>query len=150
MGGLFTIRRTLQAQTEPPPDRAHPLEAIPSRHENVEHRESPGGDIHLRGRFPRDGFLARFMGRFFESDKIVQVVLDEKGSFFWSLIDGRRSLFEIAGRFRSHFDLEDSKSREATVLFVKMLMRRGFIRLKLPPNPGGLSAPHDNQRKTRP
>ncbi len=119
-----------------PPPRSHPLKAIALPGENVEWREAPDGRIHLRGRFPRRGFAARIFG----SEKLVQTVLDDRGSFFWSLLDGRRNLLEIAGRLGARFSLDNAASREATVLFVKMLMRRGLLRLQL--SPTGVPASH--------
>ena len=112
-----------------PPPRVHPLKAVALPGENVEWREAPDGKIHLRGHFPRRGFAARIFG----SEKLVQTVLDDRGSFFWSLLDGRRNLLEIAGRLGTRFSLDTAASREATVLFVKMLMRRGLLRLQWSP-----------------
>lgn len=125
-------------RSAPPPRRAHPLKAIALPGENVEWHEAPDGKIHLRGHFPRRGFAARIFG----SEKLVQAVLDDRGSFFWSLLDGQRDLLEIAGRLASRFSLDTAASREATVLFVKMLMRRGLLRLQL--FPAGVPDPAAN------
>ncbi len=62
----------------------------------------------------------------------MRVNLDKHGSFFWRLIDGQRTLHEIERVLREHESLQRRESREAVVLFVKMLMNRRLIWLKTP------------------
>jgi hypothetical protein len=136
----FKIKPKLEPEV--PPNRAHPLEAIPIRSENVDQRRSESGELQLLGKFPQTGLFGRLLPK---SEKTVQVALDERGSFFWSLIDGKRDLFEISERLESRFKLEESESRNAAILFVKMLMRRGFIRLKFHPVRGAQSIIEDKE-----
>ena len=60
------------------------------------------------------------------------VCLDELGTFYWKQVDGRRTLADIERRLRDHARMEPGQSRDAVVVFTKMLMRRSLIALKLP------------------
>lgn len=140
MALLSKFQKKPKPAPEVPENRAHPLEAIPIRSGKVEQRRSDRGEIHLLGTFPHTGLFGRLMPK---SERTVQVALDDKGSFFWSLLNGQRDLFEISDKLQSRFSLEESESREATILFVKMLMRRGFIRLKFHPVRGGQPNPNE-------
>jgi hypothetical protein len=131
---LSKFKKTPPSAPAVPPNRAHPLEAIPLRSENVQQRKSSQGELHLRGNFPRTGWWGRLMPK---SKRTVQIALDEKGALFWSLINGQRNLFAISSQLQARFDLGEAESREATILFVKMLMRRGFLQLKFHPVRGG-------------
>jgi len=134
MTHLFNFLKKPKPVPTAPANRAHPLEAIPIRSENVEQRRSDSGAVHLLGKFPNTGFFQRLVAG---SERKVQIALDDNGTFFWSLINGHRNLFAISDRIQSRFKLGESESQEATVLFVKMLMRRGYIRLKFHPVTGG-------------
>jgi hypothetical protein len=77
----------------------------------------------------------------------VRLNLDERGGFFWSRIDGHRSLAKIARELRREFSLSDQESRDATVKFTQTLMLRGVICLM--PNgaaEAGRSTPLENAK----
>jgi hypothetical protein len=57
--------------------------------------------------------------------------LDERGSFYWKQINGRRTLHEIADRLGDQFELAPTEARQAVMLFTKMLMLRNLISLKI-------------------
>ena len=58
------------------------------------------------------------------------MALDQRGTWFWKQIDGRRSLLTLAGRMAREFDLSPEESRAAVVVFTKMLMLRHLIVLR--------------------
>jgi hypothetical protein len=122
-----------------PADRVHPLEAVPLRADSVEERLSDRGDLHLRITFPPKNKLERFMKRFFNIHNTQQIVLDEKGAFFWKQIDGKQNLFSIRQALQNHSQLPAEESEESTVLFIKILMRRHFICMNVNPEPNPAS-----------
>lgn len=130
---MFLSKYLKKQQTAAPHDRAHPLEAVPLRNEKVEERISDAGELHLHGTLPPQGILERAMVRIAGTEKNVQVALDDKGAFFWEQIDGQKNLFAIRRALRNKYQLSSEESKEATIRFIKMLMRRNLIQLKVHP-----------------
>ncbi|MBC2602536.1 PqqD family protein [Puniceicoccus vermicola] len=131
---MILSRHQKKKQIPPAPeDRAHPLEAVPIRHESVEERISSTGDLHLHAVVPPTTFVERAMAKVTKTGKSIQVALDERGAFFWRQIDGRNDLFAIRRALRNKYNLSASDSEDATVRFTKMLMRRNLIQLKVHP-----------------
>lgn len=138
------LSRHIKKQKAIPPaplDRAHPLQAVPLRAESVEERVSDRGELHLHGIIPPTGLFERTMARIAKAEKTIQIVLDEKGAFFWKQIDGERNLFAIRKALQQEYQLTPAESKEATILFVKMLMRRNLIRLQVHPKKQGNQKP---------
>jgi len=108
-----------------------PFDAVPVRSDNAETREDRNacGQIRMR-QCTGPGLMSRLAHRFgFYRD--VRVNLDAHGSFYWSLVDGRRDLREIEQRIRAKFNLNADESRKATLMFTKMLMMRHVLHLNL-------------------
>ncbi len=90
------------------------------------------GKVQLRlGPPPGRGWRA-WLDKRFAMFPFRMVCLDEVGTFFWKQIDGSRTLAEIEEQVRGHARMEASQSRDAVILFTKMLMRRSLIALQLP------------------
>lgn len=109
--------------------RRDPFAAVPLRNPLAEGREDRDGCLQLRMRIPpKPGLGARLAGRLgYHRD--LRVNLDERGSFFWSLVDGRRDLAGIEQALRERFSLEREESNKATLLFTRMLMMRHLVLL---------------------
>ena len=108
-----------------------PFDAVPVRSDNAETREDRQscGQIRMRQR-PGPGLMSRLAHRFgFYRD--VRVNLDAHGTYYWSLVDGRRDLREIEQSMRAKFNLDADESRKATLLFTKTLMMRHVLHLDL-------------------
>ncbi len=121
----------------PPPAESngmHPYAAVPLRGERVEARVSSRGDLHLHVTLPPGNRWERTLFRLTGAGKTRQVVLDEKGAFFWKQIDGKNNLFAIRRALETEYRLSETESGESTILFVKMLMRRHFIRIQMEPH----------------
>ena len=106
-----------------------PFDAVPVRSDNAETREDRQscGQIRMRQR-PGPGLMSRLAHRFgFHRD--VRVNLDTHGTYYWSLVDGRRDLREIEQSMRAKFNLDADESRKATLLFTKTLMMRHVLHL---------------------
>jgi hypothetical protein len=94
--------------------------------------EETEGKVQLRQTPPPKPGLRAFFARRFSMFPFRLVCLDERGTFYWKQIDGQRTLGEIEQRLRNHYRMEPAQSRDAVILFTKMLMRRSLIALKLP------------------
>jgi hypothetical protein len=109
-----------------------PFAACPVRIPFVRARADRQGRLQLKHSPPPGHGVRGFFARYFRLFRGRRIFLDERGSFFWNLIDGRHTLAEIERELARHYDLETQQSRDAVILFTKMLMRRGLIGLKLP------------------
>jgi hypothetical protein len=89
------------------------------------------GMLQLRRAVVPRGLIVRTLNRWFHHTDHVEVRLDAQGTFFWRQIDGRRSLEDIARDLARCFTLAESESREAVVVFTKMLMIRQLIHLRV-------------------
>jgi len=109
-----------------------PLVAVPIRMKGVEAVPNRIGELVLRRQLhPGQGWHSRIVAAL-RQDYSMQLRLDQRGCYFWDLIDGQRDLRRIADTIRREFQLEKKESRDATVLFVKELMTRGLIQIRLP------------------
>ena len=78
--------------------------------------------------FPR--FRSKFMQKYFvpkNKPAIIRVRLEKHGTAVWDLIDGRRTVIEIANVLAAHFNYEENyEYRIAT--YISELQRQGFIK----------------------
>ena len=102
--------------------------------------EEKNGQVRLRQAPPPKPGLRAFLSRRFAMFPFRLVCLDERGTFYWKQIDGRRTLAEIEYRLRREYRMEPASSRDAVIIFTKMLMRRSLIALKLPHQQGSVDA----------
>jgi len=108
-----------------------PLDAVPIVRDNVEVATDRGGLTQLRYVAPpRSGVRAFLSGRL-KLVKALRVNLDERGTAFWRLIDGRRDLHVISRQIGEQFGLDRKQARDATIAFIRELMLRGMIQLKV-------------------
>jgi len=73
------------------------------------------------------GFFALIASRFFKRPEITKVELDETGSFVWEKIDGKSSVYELGKRLNESFGEKSEPLYERLSLFIKQLLRLGFI-----------------------
>ena len=114
-----------------PPARHDPFAACPIHAPYVQAQEF-NGRVQVRLCPPPRRGVRALLTRHLALFPFRPVCLDELGTFYWKQVDGRRTLAEIERRLRDHVPMERSQSRDAVVLFTKMLMRRSLIALKLP------------------
>jgi len=115
----------------------HPLDAVPLRVPGVETRTGADGALHLRRATPSCGRLDAFFRRVLHNKTDVRLSIDPNGKRFWDLVDGRRTLREIATRLAATFELSESTARDSVLLFTGVLMQRHFLAVEVPkqPNP---------------
>lgn len=58
----------------------------------------------------------------------TKIELDEKAETVWSLIDGEKTVFEIAGLFKEKYGEDCEPLYERLVMFMKTLSQSGFIK----------------------
>ena len=73
----------------------------------------------------------RSLSRIFKMHYAMRVKLDKAGSVFWALIDGRRTLGDITGTMEGELAWTSAESRQATIEFTAMLMKRELIALQI-------------------
>lgn len=110
----------------------HPLDAIPEVMETVESRTGRDGLVQVRQPRLYTGGLSRRLARLLRWRADVILQLDAYGSFYWSQINGLRSLDELAAQFSERFGRTREESRRAVVQFTRELLRRRLICLKQP------------------
>ena len=60
--------------------------------------------------------------------KFLKVPLEERGSFLWSLLDGKRTVGDLVGDFVVRFPEESDKAGERVAGYLYNLEQNGFIR----------------------
>ena len=77
--------------------------------------------------FPR--FRSKFMQKYFvpkNKSATIRIRLDEHGDAVWNLIDGQRTVREIADSLAAHFEHEENYEYRVAVYF-SQLYRQGFV-----------------------
>ena len=111
----------------------NPLDVVPDTEPGVEARPDSTDCLHLRRRFEPTGRLYPRVARLLRHRHEVRVALDEQGTLFWRLMDGRRTLRAIAAEMASTLDgADEEQARQAVITFVKLLMARHLVYLKVP------------------
>ena len=75
------------------------------------------------------GVANRIAQKLLKKPKISYIHLDENGSFIWPLIDGKKTVMEIAPFVDEHFGEASHPLYERLVRFFQILESYGFIRL---------------------
>ncbi len=68
-----------------------------------------------------------FMKSVFNIPERTVTELDEKSAAVWQLIDGKRSVYEIADGLKNRYGEDCEPLYERLALFLKTLSRSGFI-----------------------
>ena len=80
--------------------------------------------------FPR--FRSKFMQKYFvpkNKSAIIHIRLEEHGTAVWDLIDGQRTVREIAVALAEHFQHEPNYEYRISA-YLRQLHRQGFITLQ--------------------
>jgi hypothetical protein len=108
-----------------------PFAVVPLRPAGVDVRGDSRGMTHLRRREALTGLRARVAG-WLGHDYSRKFELDEYGTFFYGLVDGRHTLRDIADRMAERFERPRREAEEAVVLFTKKLMTLHMVELSVP------------------
>lgn len=104
------------------------LEWIPEKNTAFESKTDEKGNVAI---------LVRHKGVFFRvtqfllgKPKTTWVHFDKMGNFIWPLIDGERTVYEIAQFVREQFGEQAEPLYERLAIYMKLLERYSFIRMQ--------------------
>lgn len=104
------------------------LDLIPKHRSSLEFSIAEQGAVTLfqenRGVFH---FLAQ---KWFHKPQVSRIHLDEMGNFVWPLIDGQRTVYEIAELVREEFGEKAEPLYERLVRYIQNLEKYGFVEVK--------------------
>lgn len=76
------------------------------------------------------GVFNRIAQKFFKRPKVTKVHMEEYGSFLWPLIDGERSVMELADLQKAEFGEEVEPLYPRVVKYMQIMESYHFIRFK--------------------
>ena len=95
---------------------------------------SPGQVVVLQPRFA-SGLLGRYLQpRLKGRRKFVRIPLEERGSFLWRRLDGKRTVGDLAGDFAREFPAEEKQVPERVATYLYQMHENNlisFVNLKL-------------------
>jgi hypothetical protein len=112
---------------KPRPKAPNVMEMIPTHRAKFEKKD--GVIILLAPKFKNIFFVKHIMPRMKQPNYKIQ--LDAFGTSVWNLIDGEKSVFEIAKELKTEYGESVEPVYERLGLFVNMLAQRHFITLSL-------------------
>lgn len=129
--GLFR-KKTRPA---PPPgfDKQQALAAIPVRNRDVTSTLQESGLVLLTYPLqlkPWFRSVAKRFGAWDDRPMTKKLELDEMGTFVWQLLDGERSVREVARAFADHYQVIPQEAEMSVTAFIREMGRRGVIGLR--------------------
>lgn len=107
------------------------LDFIPAYQENIPFEISKEGEVTLL--VENRGFFNRLAQLIFRKPKISKIHLDRMGNFIWPLIDGEKSLFELAELVKQEFGEKAEPLYPRLAQYFKNLESYGFVLMKEKP-----------------
>ena len=101
------------------------LEKIPVRNEALKWSSDEGGNVTLE--IENTGVFNRIAQKLFKKPKVSYVHLDEIGSFVWPLIDGNKTIAELAEKVDEHFGEKAHPLHERLAKYFEILKSYNFI-----------------------
>jgi hypothetical protein len=109
----------------------NPLDAVPVIADGIETKTDNLGLLQLRRARPiRKGMIGALVRRY-NLRRATRVDLDDRGTMFWILIDGKRTLGEIARTMTMKCAAGEGEMNKAVMIYTKALMLRGCVGLKV-------------------
>jgi len=100
------------------------LDYVPT-HANLKFEMNESGQVTLF--VENKGFFHKMAQLLLKKPKISQVHLEEMGSFIWPLIDGKRSIYDIAVLVKEQYGEKAEPLYNRLVQYMKNLEAYGFI-----------------------
>ena len=104
------------------------LENIPKRNEALGWNADDNGVVTLSKN--NDGIADKIAQKLFKKPKVSYIHLDEMGSFVWPIIDGEKSILQIADDVKAHFGDKAEPLYERLAKYFQVLQSYGFIQFK--------------------
>jgi len=112
--------------TIPPISKKDLLSARPVRNPMLDWEERDDGTVVIYIKTPPSKAEKFIMGRASE-DKVKRIVLDEVGSFVWTLCDGNHSVNDIIENLSEKYKLKRIEAERSLFAFLRMLSQRMLI-----------------------
>lgn len=104
------------------------LDLIPLCDEKYRWQQDENGNVTVF--VENTGLFNRAAQKLLKKPKVSQVHLEEIGSFIWPLIDGKRSVYDIAQLVKTEFGQKAEPLFERLVPYMRSLENCGFIQFK--------------------
>ena len=104
------------------------LEMIPVRNPEITWTTDEEGIVTLE--IENKGLANRIAQKLLKKPKVTYIHLDENGSFVWPLIDGKRSVMDIAALVEEHFGEKAHPLYERLVRFFQILESYKFAKMQ--------------------
>lgn len=104
------------------------LDFIPVHNEQFRWQQDEQGNVIIL--VENKGLFNRIAQKVLKKPEVSQVHLEEMGNFIWPLIDGKRSVFEIAELVDKEFGEKAQPLYNRLVTYMRMLESYDFIRMK--------------------
>lgn len=101
------------------------LDRVPVRKEGIGWSKDENGNVTLE--IENEGLFNRVAQKLFKKPKISYIHLDETGSFVWPLIDGEKTITDIAKEVDGHFGEKAYPLYERLAKFFQILDSYGFV-----------------------
>ncbi len=104
------------------------LDKIPVRNPEIHWTADEQGIVTLE--IENKGLMKRITQKLLKKPKITYIHLDENGSFVWPLIDGKKSVMDIAKLVDEHFGEKAKPLYERLVKFFQILESYHFVKMQ--------------------
>ena len=116
----------------PKPVVSDPLGVIPLLADNVEVKTDSSGMMQAKVTTPVTG-LRKWLTEHFHYVYSRRFALDEYGTHYLSLVDGKRTLRQIVTDLTGKLNKDNIETEKAVLLFTKTMMIKGIVVLQVPP-----------------
>ncbi len=103
------------------------LDYIPKRSQEVNWRNKEDGLIQIV--VDRDSLYERIVRKLFFTPDSYKIDLDIMGTFIWNSIDGKRSLYDIAGLLQTKFGEDAEPLYQRLIQYINILKNNKFIEI---------------------
>lgn len=79
----------------------------------------------------RNSLLSRIIMSLLAIPREKEVILDEIGTFVWSLCNGRNSVADIARHLQEKYKLTRKEAQVSVLQFIQTLMKKGILSVKI-------------------
>lgn len=104
------------------------LENIPCKNPALDWDTDKNGIVTLS--IENKGIANKIAQKFFKKPKISYIHLDDMGSFVWPIIDGEKSITDIAQSVKEHFGDKAEPLYERLAKYFEILKSYGFVYFK--------------------
>lgn len=104
------------------------LDFVPVREEKHRWEEKEDGTVTVH--VVHDGLFDKIAQRFFHRPALTHLSLDETGSFVWKSIDGKRTVYNIAGLLKEQYSEKAEPLYERLAQYIMILKNNELIRLE--------------------